>query len=750
MQKATVLFFYTLLCLSYGYNDSYPVGDVRNCPTSQLRGDESIPLQRMDVLPGLGFDNLQNIEVGQVYSMKYATCKLSNDGHFLLPDEVYLVPVLNSEVDYYADVYDHFDHWQSTTSKSINAKAKTTFAHIGGKFSEEYQETKTKMLNSKSRAVSVGLRHHLYSVSINTDAELHETFKQRVMNLAVHIQNNNTELAHYLADLLVRDYGTHVVTSIEAGAALYQTTFVSKSFLNNSDSARLNISASASANFFDVFKLKISGYYSKTTADINGFNNHTTHLRTSTHGGPPFKISNFSYADWEKDMQNNLIAIDKRGEPLYAAITTSNLPELPDVLLLQTNEYIYKAIKRYYKINTQFGCTDPESPNFDFHANIDDMSCVKDQQNYTFGGIYQTCDNNPYNLPNINVCGSYDALQVNPLTSYFSCPINYISILLHTGTLKKTVSIKECKDHHCYHIWNCPKRCSQRDVINYATYRAYWCVFSPGQFVPADSGYMFGGMYSSKNSNPVTGASTCPPFFYPLHFGEDINICVSNDDEGSAYNLPFGGFHSCTTGNPLATTAKQFELGNYPHHCPVRYNQFLLAVDQGCVINYCSKIKAILQLYTPQPPLLPPYRVKPPTTVNVTDTLKIIGPHGTIWVKDDDGSWSKIDDYDYVGPEPSALLSASLEPAPILSVTSTPYTTTTPGSNGITVGTSTITLIEVIIGTALGTGLCVLVLVMMGFGVNKLYFKKRKEKNESMRLDEPSATNGETSILIRN
>ena len=38
--------------------------------------------------------------------MNYATCKISNDGFYLLPDEIFLVPVLNSEVDFYANIYE--------------------------------------------------------------------------------------------------------------------------------------------------------------------------------------------------------------------------------------------------------------------------------------------------------------------------------------------------------------------------------------------------------------------------------------------------------------------------------------------------------------------------------------------------------------------------------------------------------------------------------------------------------------------
>ena len=51
------------------------------------------------------------------------------------------------------------------------------------------------------------------TVHIPTDAQLHRTFKSRLLDMAANVQNNNTKLAHYLAELLVSDYGTHVITS---------------------------------------------------------------------------------------------------------------------------------------------------------------------------------------------------------------------------------------------------------------------------------------------------------------------------------------------------------------------------------------------------------------------------------------------------------------------------------------------------------------------------------------------------------
>ena len=424
------LFLMTLfLCLVYltkGDMLQYPVGDIRNCPTNQLQNPNA-SLLRMDVLPGLGFDNLRNLDVGRVYKITYPSCQISDDGLYILPDNVYLVPLLNSQVDFSAEVYDHFDNWKSSTSASINVESEyaNAFSKISGKFSTDYQTTKTKMVNSNSQTVRVGLRHRLYSVHINPDAQLYPSFKTRVLDIAANIQNNTTELAHYLTDFLVRDYGTHVVTSAEAGASLYQTTFIDKTYSRQTESSQLNISATASASFYSSFSINTNFKFSENHLDEQGYSKSTTHSHTTTHGGPPFKLSNFSYGDWENGILDHLVAIDRRGQPLYTALSTVNLPELPPLLLSQTIQYIYEAITKYYKINTHYGCTDPDSLNFNFQSNVDDGSCGMTRENYIFGGIFQKCQNAQ---PGFDVCEP--ALQTNPLTGDYTCPTGYRQILL--------------------------------------------------------------------------------------------------------------------------------------------------------------------------------------------------------------------------------------------------------------------------------------------------------------------------------
>ena len=693
---------------------SYPIGDIRNCPTNQLR-DNTKPLLQMDVLPGLGFDNLRNLDLGQVYNYNFSTCQTSADGLYLLPDNVRLIPILHSHVDYTAQVFDHYSRWKSETSHSLNVNAKVPFANINAKFSSDYQKAKSKTVNDKSRSTRIGLRYNLYTVDINPDAQLSPLFKSRIFDLAANIQNNNTKLAHYLAELLVRDYGTHVVTSIDAGAMLSQTTFFQDQSETDKERTHLTISASASASFFGLYKIGLKYTYDTSDSQIEAFQKQTTSTYTTTHGGPPFRLANFSYADWENKILDHLVAIDRRGEPLYSSVTTANIPELPAISLVQVNEYIYKAISRYYKINTHSGCTtytppDPLPENFNFHANVDDGSCEQEQQTYTFGGIYQTCEN----MDDYDVCQNKSSAQKNPLTSDYTCPVGYINILLHTGTL--TVSVRK-DTRQCHRRLLILKRCNTVTTyeLKSATYKAYWCGL-PSSERNSTTGLLFGGVYTSTRHNVLTGKQACPRFFFPLHFGEDMEVCVSSDAQGNTESLKFGGFYSCSAGNPMAASPQsQVQPSTYPKHCPVHYNQLMLAVDEDCLVNYCVDIRQVLS-YEPQPPILPPFKHKIGPAKNVSNVLLLTDTNGGVWAKQDNGQWAKVTDPDSITTG-QQLLNAMYSP-PDDALVSTGHKNHHYYSNGEIAG--------IVIGSAIGSVSLVVPVLIIIFGRKKLYkWKKR-------------------------
>jgi hypothetical protein len=92
--------------------------------------------------------------------------------------------------------------------------------------------------------------------------------------------------------------------------------------------------------------------------------------------------------------------------------------------------------------NTHRGCTDRDSPNFSFFANVDDGSCEYNLTTTNFGGIFQTCNASG----DINgICDNFVAK--NPLTGDVSCPEGFDSVPLFRGQENKQEARHSCSSY---------------------------------------------------------------------------------------------------------------------------------------------------------------------------------------------------------------------------------------------------------------------------------------------------------------
>ncbi|KAL9954963.1 hypothetical protein ACROYT_G042554 [Oculina patagonica] len=555
----------------------FPLGDPRNCPLEK-------GVYSFEVLPGGGWDNLNNQDMGFVFEKNYSKCKLSDDGKFLLPDNVFLYPVKNSIVE--------------------------VSLGISGSYSSELQSVKEHQINDKSVITRVQIRHNLYKAKIQPDSALDSALKSRLLFIASHLQHNNKHYSEYLAQLLIRDFGTHYISTVNAGAILAKLDHLKQKYVEDFKGEKSNITRAASASFFASFlgfdgKLGQSDLTEKE--DIDQFRSNTVFSSVFSIGGPPFRV-NFSVNQWEEQLPDELVAIDRMGDPLHFVITSGSLPELSERMVNKLRSTVKKAIKQYYDRNTIKGCMKLDSPNFSFQANVgDDSSCIMNSSvtsNLTFGGIYQTCEckdcDSYVNTPNKEtVCKPLS--QTNYLTGDFSCPPGFDAVLVFEGRIPWPYSWTDpvsCattwRDYYFMYVQYCSR--NGEIQVNFLThYSTYWCAASGA--VPSNKGYLFGGIYGNSLLNPVTQSHSCPAKFYPLTFGATMHVCVSDDYElGYKGSVPFGGFFSCQHGNPFA--AGQSELGEFikkpgppesPRSCPAGYSQHLGAIEDDCEIRFCVK-----------------------------------------------------------------------------------------------------------------------------------------------------------------
>ena len=123
---------------------SFPIGDFRNC----ILNGFSAP--RLETLPGLGWDNLRNHVSGMVALFNYSQCRTTEDGRYLIPDDVFVTPIKESKASLFSELIDHWTNFTSTTSTTVNAEAhESYYGSISGSFSSEYSDVKTRQVSKK-------------------------------------------------------------------------------------------------------------------------------------------------------------------------------------------------------------------------------------------------------------------------------------------------------------------------------------------------------------------------------------------------------------------------------------------------------------------------------------------------------------------------------------------------------------------------------------------------------------------------
>ena len=628
----------------------YPAYDVRNCQV-QMQYGANVPVRRLEILPGLGFDNLRNLDMGQVHLYNYSTCKVTEDGKFLIPDSVYVVPLREGHFKFNADYFDHWNNYTSITSSGVNMNAGVGVSflsmfgyNIGGSFSKEKQSVKESQVNYHAKTARISFRNRAYGVHLDASAELHPTFKSKIYEIAAGVQNNDTGLTEYLAELIVRDYGTHYIRSVEAGAVIVKLDYVSESYSNSLSNDVDMTTITASAGFsFPIHQIFLSssfgaGYSQMASRDnIQAYQQSINRSETFTIGGAPY-TPDLNLTRWMNDVPNNLATIDRTADPIHFAISPTQFPELPPPTVRVVADLILEATDRYYRLNTKPGCVDPKSRNFDLQANFDDSTYCDtsiSEVDMTFGGLYQTC----HQTGRENLCKDRKIQQVNPQTGGYSCPEGYTAVSLYSGR-----ESYKGKYTSYYRSCNWLKRCKTKPLIKYETshadYETFWCVVinTPQNY----GGYLFGGYFTSSSSNPITGTQSCPPYYRIQKIALDVSICVTNDYElGGAHATSFAGFYSCRIGNPLSVPANVPTFpkpSDWPHNCPKGYAQHLVAIERGCEINVCLE-KGAFQSKRLLPPILPPFETKPPYMPYVIEQLAVMGADGNLLIRNTAGQW---------------------------------------------------------------------------------------------------------------
>ncbi|XP_044537907.1 macrophage-expressed gene 1 protein-like [Gracilinanus agilis] len=578
----------------------------------------SLPV--LGVLPGGGWDNLRNLELGPVLRRNYSQCRVTDDREYLIPDQAHVVARRESVLETHSEIIRDWRSYTDAFAVTINAEA-SFLSVLNGKFSAACQRSKVHSVYDETVTARVQARQHIYSLAAQPPWVLEEAFRQQLLDISEHLENNRSQQANYRAELLVLAYGTHVLTEVEAGASLMQEDQVRRAFLEDSSVKKVGIAASASAIFFSRIQVGANITGQVQNQQQWEYMKNTVSSKIQNHGGEPF-YPGITLQKWQQSIRNRLVAIGRSGLPLPFFITPEALPELPVPSVRRLALTVQNAIHQYYAVNTFPGCLQPKASNFNFQANVDDGSCEKAKNRFTFGGVFQRCQ--PVSGKGAETfCRSF-RIQ-NPLTGIASCPSNYTEVLLASELRSSNVPKMECRKqcNSCYWLFQCCKHiCGDYFHPSVVSVSAYWCAptKSPELSKP---GFLFGGLYTNTQKNPLTKAQTCPTYFYPLVLFVDLKVCVSSNYElGKTSAIPFGGFFSCRVGNPLAGLLKgqspgmlkeifyQASTTVYPMKCPPGYSQHQAYLSEGCQILYCLQAGSLFAQQL-APIHLPPF-LRPP------------------------------------------------------------------------------------------------------------------------------------------
>ncbi|XP_028270551.1 macrophage expressed 1, tandem duplicate 1 [Parambassis ranga] len=595
---------------------SRPTNWLRQC-----RASTNLSITALEVLPGGGWDNLRNLDMGRVMNLSYFQCQTTEDGLYLIPDEVFVIPQKETGVETSSEIISSWLEEKSSTSQSINVDV-SFLTVLNGKFSVENTRMKTHQVKESSTTTRVQVRNNIYTVKAYPDFTLDLRFAQQAKEIANAIENNQTRNADYLSEKMVLDYGTHVVTSVDAGATLVQEDYLSSSYVSDNLSQSSTIRNQAALNFFDKLKFDISSQTSQQSSLLKTYQSNIQYSLTQSHGGGTPFYPGITLQKWQESTRNNLVAIDRSGFPLYSFINPNTFPDLPEPTVRKVALTLSQAIERYYMINTRPGCIDIDSKNFNFQANVDDNSCEGPATNLSFGGVYQECtklssDADP-------LCAAL--AQKNPDTGDFSCRPPYTKTLLRSEVRQQGYNSYDCHEesYDCWLLFTCHRRvCQDTYHVRSARIDTYWC--SVQKAAPENSGYLFGGIYSPSLLNPLTKAKSCPANFIPVKFLSDGQvICMSNDYEtGTRYAVPFGGLFSCQSSNPLARDQRR---------CPPKFSQHLATISDGCEILYCVQ-SGLFTGGQLKPISLPPFTKPPLVSMQATNTVMVMTEGENSWVR---------------------------------------------------------------------------------------------------------------------
>lgn len=147
--RPVTLLVFSLLHVCSPHPLSRPTNWLRQC-----RASTNLSIPALEVLPGGGWDNLRNLDMGRVMNLSYSQCQTTEDGLYLIPDEVFVIPQKETGVETNSEMISSWLEQKSSTSSTINSDVSFPSV-LNAKFSTENQRMKTHQVRESSTTARV-------------------------------------------------------------------------------------------------------------------------------------------------------------------------------------------------------------------------------------------------------------------------------------------------------------------------------------------------------------------------------------------------------------------------------------------------------------------------------------------------------------------------------------------------------------------------------------------------------------------
>lgn len=105
---------------------------------------------------------------------------------------------------------------------------------------------------------------------------------------------------------------------MDAGAALVQEDHIKSKFVKDSKLTSTEIKAAASGVLYSKLQFSVGTTNTVSKGTIKEYQTNQTSSRIYTYGGPPFR-ADFTAADWQENLKDNLVSIDRYHSYLFTA-----------------------------------------------------------------------------------------------------------------------------------------------------------------------------------------------------------------------------------------------------------------------------------------------------------------------------------------------------------------------------------------------------------------------------------------------